>query len=105
MDVRYQCAYRDRSKDSFDESLVRGAFGAIAAVGGGHTSGGFGRRLAGSSLYLNVRYWCVADVQMSARERGRTAGDGTECVKTDASIEGFRNRLARTGYNGFGAYR
>lgn len=24
MDVRYQCAYRDRSKDSFDESLVWG---------------------------------------------------------------------------------
>jgi len=34
MDVRYQCAYRDRSKDSFDESLVRGAFGAAKTLPG-----------------------------------------------------------------------
>src|SRR5260370_17234959 len=35
-----------------------------------------GRGLAGSSLYLNVRYLGVADVQMSARKRGPTAVDG-----------------------------
>src|SRR5260370_38443818 len=39
-----------------------------------------GRRLAESSLYMNVRYLRVAAVQMSSRKRGPTAPDARQAT-------------------------